>query len=228
MMGRIVKDPDVRRNEILDVAQQLFYTKGYEQTAVRDIISEIGIAKGTFYHHYNSKEELLDALLERMLTQSLTILSPIVADDNMPAIEKLHQFFTQAGNFKLENETFLRAIIPVWYQDSNAIMREKTKALSLKKIAPQLSIIIHQGIEEGVFHTDFPDEMGSVIMQTLQGLSDTLAKFIIKPDGEVTSWENVQRQIKVYDAAIASLLGAQPDSIHLIDIDQYRHWFEET
>ena len=54
-MARTVKEPDVRRNEILDVAQQFFYTKGYEQTSVHDIIDQIGIAKGTFYHYFGSK-----------------------------------------------------------------------------------------------------------------------------------------------------------------------------
>ena len=227
-MGRVVKDPVVRQNEILDVAQQLFYTKGYEQTAVRDIISEIGIAKGTFYHHYNSKEELLDSLLDRLLAQSLSIIIPIVEDENMLAIEKLHQFFAQVSNFKLENESFLRALLPVWYQDSNAIMREKMKVITLKEISPLIAQIIHQGIAEGVFHTDYPDEMGSLIMQILHGLSETLARLILKLDGEAANWDEVKRKIKVYDTAVASLLGTAPDSIHLIDIDPYRHWFEET
>ena len=66
-MARTVKPPDVRRNEILDVAQRLFYTKGYRKTSVNDIIDEIDIAKGTFYHHFPSKQALLDALTDRVL-----------------------------------------------------------------------------------------------------------------------------------------------------------------
>lgn len=54
----------MRRSEILDVAQRLFYLKGYDQTSVQDIITEIGIAKGTFYHYFNSKLELLDAIID--------------------------------------------------------------------------------------------------------------------------------------------------------------------
>ena len=69
-MPRIVKDPDVRRNEILDVAQKQFYQKGYEQTAIRDVIDEVGIAKGTFYYYFNSKLDLLDAMIERMFDQN--------------------------------------------------------------------------------------------------------------------------------------------------------------
>ena len=73
-MARTVKEPDIRRNEILDVAQQFFYTKGYEQTSVQDIIDQVGIAKGTFYHYFGSKVELLDELIERMTDQVLSLI----------------------------------------------------------------------------------------------------------------------------------------------------------
>jgi AcrR family transcriptional regulator len=48
----------VRRTEILDVAQSLFYRKGYEPTSVQDIITEIGIAKGTFYHYFSAPSKI--------------------------------------------------------------------------------------------------------------------------------------------------------------------------
>ena len=225
-MGRIVKSPDVRRNEILDVAQRLFYSQGYEQTAVQDIINEIGIAKGTFYHHFNAKEALLDALMERLLEQSLDILAPIVDDETLPALDKLHRFFDIASHLKLENETWIRALMPIWYQDNNAIMREKLRIISLNGVTPLLTQIIHQGIGEGVFRTDYPDEIGRVIMQISQGLSDTLAKLILTSNKEPVTWEEVRRKVIVYHVAIARLLDAEPGSIHLVDIDRYRHWFE--
>lgn len=226
-MGRIVKSPDVRQNEILDAAQQLFYTKGYENTAVQDIINEIGIAKGTFYHHFNSKEDLLEAIAIRLMEQSLSVLTPIVNDENLVALKKLHWFFAEASNFKLENEAIAQAIMAVWYQDNNAIMREKMKFISLNGTVPLLTQIVHQGIAEDTFHTNFPDEIGRIVMQTLYDLSDTFVKLILKLNGETATWEDVRRKVMVYDEAIASLLGAEPDSIHPVNIDQYRHWFED-
>ena len=57
---RISKDYDVRKNEILDMAQKLFFEMGYEQTSVSNIIDAVGVAKGTFYYYFKSKEELLE------------------------------------------------------------------------------------------------------------------------------------------------------------------------
>ena len=224
-MVRIVKSADVRQAEILDTAQMLFYTKGYDKTAVRDIIDEIGIAKGTFYHHYNSKEELLDALIVRLLEQSLTILEPILADEQLTALEKLHSFFSEVGNLKIENEALIRTLLPIWYADSNVIMREKMKQNSLDMFAPLYDQIIQQGIEEGVFTVQYPEEMGSIVFQTMYFMGDTLAKLLINNEGN-QPWATVQRQIESYNGALDSLLNAAPGSIQLFEFEPFQHWFE--
>ena len=64
---RISKEHDVRRNEILDKAAGLFEERGYNNTTVNDILREVNIAKGTFYYYFKSKEEVLDAIIDRYL-----------------------------------------------------------------------------------------------------------------------------------------------------------------
>ena len=66
---RIVKDAKERRNEILDVAERLFCEKGFDNTSTNDILAEIGIARGTLYYHFKSKEDILDAMIERLTNQ---------------------------------------------------------------------------------------------------------------------------------------------------------------
>ena len=104
MATRVVKDPAVRRSEILDVAQRLFYQKGYEQSSIQDVISEIGIAKGTFYYYFNSKLDLLDAVIERMVEQTLQSLELLVADDQLSALEKLERFFSDGDTRRIPQQ----------------------------------------------------------------------------------------------------------------------------
>ena len=226
-MARIVKSADVRQTEILDTAQMLFYTKGYDKTAVRDIIDEIGIAKGTFYHHFNSKEELLDALIGRLLDQSLLILEPILANEQLTALEKLHSFFDEVGNLKMENEALIRTLLATWYDDSNVIMREKMKQRSLDMFAPLYAQIVQQGIEEGVFTVEYPKEMGGIVFLTMYFMGETLAKLLINDD-DTQSWPIVENKIVAYNSALESLLNAPIGSIHLFDFEPFRHWFEKV
>ena len=64
-MARITKDPVVRRNEIIDAAEKLFYSVGYDETSVSDIVKAIGVAQGTFYNYFTSKDAVLEALVQR-------------------------------------------------------------------------------------------------------------------------------------------------------------------
>lgn len=225
-MVRIVKSAEDRRAEILDTAQMLFYSKGYEKTAVRDIIDEIGIAKGTFYHHFNAKEDLLDALINRLLDQALLILKPILEDEQLTALEKLHLFFAEVGNLKLENETFIRTLLPIWYADSNLILREKTKRATYSSYIPFYNQIIQQGVAEGVFHVQYPNEVGGIIFQTMYFMSDTLARLLLDPENP-QPWSEIQHKINAYNAALDRLLGAEAGSVQLYDFEPFRHWFEQ-
>ena len=63
-MSKIVKDFEERKNELLETSKKLFFSKGYEHTSVHDIIDAVGIAKGTFYHYFKSKEDLLNEILD--------------------------------------------------------------------------------------------------------------------------------------------------------------------
>ncbi|PIE81006.1 MAG: hypothetical protein CSA11_05985 [Chloroflexi bacterium] len=224
-MVRIVKDADVRRNEILDTAQILFYTKGYDKTAVSDIINEIGISKGAFYHHFNSKEELLNASVNRLLHQSLALLKPILADETMSALEKFHAFFKQANNLKLENEALILTLISSWHANSNIILREKTKQQSLAIMAPLYEQIVRQGIEEGVFSVRYPEEIGSIVFQNMYFMTETIANILI--NNEKKDWHQIKHKLEVYNSTIDKLLGAEPGSIQLFKFESFKHWFED-
>ena len=67
-MARPAQDPQIRINEILDAAETLFYERGYQPTMISDIVRKIGVAQGTFYYYFTSKEEIVVALINRHLS----------------------------------------------------------------------------------------------------------------------------------------------------------------
>ncbi|MCB0185753.1 MAG: TetR/AcrR family transcriptional regulator, partial [Caldilineaceae bacterium] len=92
-MARTVKDHDSRRREILDAAQAMFYQKGYEQTSVQDLLNAVGIAKGTFYHYFDSKQTLLKELTDRIVEETMVVIQQVVDQPELTAVEKFTRIY---------------------------------------------------------------------------------------------------------------------------------------
>jgi AcrR family transcriptional regulator len=223
-MGRIVKNPEVRRSEILDVAQRFFYQKGFEPTSIQDIITEIGIAKGTFYHYFSSKLDLLDAIIERMVGHTLQSLQPLVEDDRLSALEKFQRFYSDFVDWKVENKEFFLAFIHIWYNDDNALFRHKVKTASIEMTVPFLARIIEQGVAEGVFAVEHPADVAEIVLQVGQPFSDTLVKIIVDQAQNENTLAIIEEKRLVYHHAIERILNAPLGSLTLFDIEQIKPW----
>lgn len=225
-MARTVKEKEYteRRNEILDVAQRLVYSKGYEQMTIQDIQDELQISKGAFYHYFDSKQHLLEALIERLLEQMDTILDPIVHDAHTYALEKFHRFFLALARWKTEQKTFLLALLRVWYKDENALVRQKVQIASVKRLAPLLTTIVHQGIQEGVFTTRFPDQVGRVVMSLIQGLQEAMGEILLASKPKHDALQRIELVLAAYTDAFERVLGSPSGSIRFVDTETLREW----
>ncbi len=225
-MARIVKEHAVRRNEILDVALQLVYTKGYEQMTIQDILDDLQISKGAFYHYFDSKQELLEALIERMLDKAEEhLLIPIVYAPHLRALEKLQRFFATLNSWKIARKGFFLALLRVWYTDDNAIVRQKMLINGTKRIIPLLTAMIRQGIEEGVLTTPYPDQVGGAVFSIIQGLGDTLAGLLLSIEPERDDLRHIECTVAAYTDALERILGAPTGSLPLIDTETLKEWF---
>ena len=133
-MARIVKEDEYaeKRKQILDAAQRLIYFKGYEEMSIQDILDELQISKGAFYHYFSSKQALLEELIEYMMHEAELVITPIVQDANLPAIEKFQRFFDVLARWKTARKKIMLALIASWYSDNNAIIRQKTSTAGFK------------------------------------------------------------------------------------------------
>jgi AcrR family transcriptional regulator len=229
-MARIVniEEYEIRRNEILDAAQRLVYTKGYDQMSIQDLLDEVKISKGAFYHYFDSKQALLEALIERLGKQVEPLLIPIVQDDHLTATEKLQRFFEVAARWKTDRKDYLLTLVNVWYADENAILRQKVQAAVIPQTAPLLTTIICQGVREGVFHTDFPEQVSEIISSLLQSFGDTLIKMIFKPEFHSETLAHLETLAACYQTAAERILGADAGSLPLFDTAILREWFSPS
>ena len=225
-MSRTVKDYEKRRAEILTTAQALFFSKGYETTTVQEIIDAVGIAKGTFYHYFDSKVDLLDALIEDMVAQSLARAEVIQADETLDAAQKLERLFSEIEGWKTDNREFFLSMLRTWYSDENAIVRFKLTLQATRAMRPIFSKIVSQGVDDDVFHTPYPERISEVILDLLQSTSEEIALILIGLLPEEDSLGCLEEKLAVSHYAINLLLGAQPGTVQIHNLDRWRLWLE--
>lgn len=214
-----------KRREILDITQRLIYTKGYEQMSLRDILDELQISKGALYHYYDSKPALLEAVIARTQDDMLQLLTPIVRDPRLPALEKLQRYIDVGVRWKTEHKEFLIELLRVWYNDHNAIVRQKLWATISKQAMPLFAEIIHQGVREGVFNIAFPDYFSPIVLSTIQSMGDGFAELLLADEHPRDLRERAERMVDAYTDALERILGARPGSIRMMDAEALYSWF---
>ncbi|WP_170410411.1 TetR/AcrR family transcriptional regulator [Ruegeria atlantica] len=144
--------PEARRAQLLGCAQMLFFSKGFEDTTVQDVLDLAGVSKGGFYHHFKSKDELLFGVLDGMAEGVFSHMSVVASDETSPAIDLLHSFLHLRANYLREHEysgqvEFFR----VMNQEKNIILHERFKRRVCEDAMPILTKIIKKGCDEGSF-----------------------------------------------------------------------------
>ncbi|HET9922413.1 MAG TPA: TetR/AcrR family transcriptional regulator [Ktedonobacteraceae bacterium] len=225
-MARIVKEEEYtgKRNAILDVAQRLIYTKGYEQMTIQDMLDDLQISKGAFYHYFDSKQAVLEALVERRGEEALQLLIPIVHDPALPALDKFQRYLDVANRWKVGQKAFFLALLRVWFTDDNAVVRQKLRAIGIREIAPLLSEIIRQGVQEGVMRVSYPDQMGEVMASLAQDAGEAVGA-LISFDPSHADMQRVERTVAAYTEAFERLLEVPAGSLTLVDDQTLQEWF---
>jgi len=167
-MVRIVKKAEVRRAEIVQAARHLFQTKEYEKVTMQDVMDRLEIAKGTIYHHFQSKEELLEAVAENIVAEQITRMQQVMNAAEGSALDKL-RLLVLAGRAAEGGEEILESL----HHSGNVAMHTRLLATALIGQSPLYAELIRQGCQEGLFQTEYPLECAEYILSALQFLTDT-------------------------------------------------------
>lgn len=215
----------VRRGAFIDAGQRLIQTRGYESMSVQDVLDALDASRGAFYHYFDSKQALLEAVIDRFVEGALATLNPIVSNPDLPAARKVEQIFSGLATWKAERKTLTLAIVQVWISDSNAIVREKLRRESVRQLVPLLSPVIEQGHAEGTFSAGSPAETARSLVYLLQGYHDlAIEQFLARQAGTI-SFNAVRRSTAALTAACERILGVPHGSLTLMDDGTLHFWF---
>ena len=160
---RVTKVPEERKQELIDTAERLFLEKGYEQTTVADIVREIEVAQGTFYYYFSSKEEILEAIIEKDITALEEDVRQIMSREDANAAIKLNAVV----NSIIGISTSRREIMDYLHEESNAVMHEKMERHTIERLVPLMTRVVAEGTQAGIFDVQYPTESVEFLLASL-------------------------------------------------------------
>ncbi len=164
-MSRTTKDPEERRNEILDTAQRLFIEKGFIQTSVSEIVKEIGVAQGTFYYYFKTKEDILDAIIDRYINEITVEAESCLNNPDWDIKQKMENIIISEIKIVSKNNSYLHRI-------QSADIHTRMLTVMVKKLTPVYARIIEEGIQSGIWKTDYPQEFAESMLVSSHILFD--------------------------------------------------------
>lgn len=211
-----MKKGDDRRQLLMDTAERLFYSRGYEQTSIQDILDELHFSKGGFYHHFESKFALMEAICAQRAQQSCEAAREAVEGCEGDAVEKLNAFFEKSGIWQSDSTDYVGLLIRVAYREDGALMREKMKQRQIELTLPVIEKIIAQGVKQGVFFVPRGNSVAELVLRLGMQLTDEIAYVLAAQREETDALTAIMDKLNLYRYAIERLLGAPFGSIILL------------
>ena len=221
------KNPE-RRQELMTEAQHLFYTKGYEVTTVNDIIEAAGVSKGAFYHHFDSKTAVLEAIVEHMMDQAVSDLQEIIADETLTAIPKWQKVVQLSNSWNLEKNAEIIEVGRILREDENILLHHKLRTEWLKVSTREIAKIINQGVNEGVFNVDYIQETASILLTVTNSFNDEVGEMLSAPDKFNDPVTRALKKSTAAQTAFERLLGAPSGSMPIVDEETIIAWFDNA
>jgi AcrR family transcriptional regulator len=201
---RVTKDPEVRRKELIETAEELFRTKGCEETSVSDIVRKVGVAQGTFYYYFESKDDILDAVLDHYLRDHLErTVRDIIADGSKDALQKLQQVISATLSF----QTGEKNLIEFLHADRNMVSHQKYMVKVQETFVPLITELVEEGIREGLFDVPYPRETVEYLLAMFTYLHDYAA--LMRPT------DSYRNKVKAAEYIAVKVLGLKEGSIRL-------------
>lgn len=222
-MTRTVKAPEVRKDELLDVALGLFAERGYHDTSVQAITDAAGVAKGLFYHYFESKDDLLDALASREGDRLFEAVRAKSREIEGVPLQELSILIGMIASSKLEGQPELTAaLMHSVYRDGNSALRDRLTQRYDDLLKPLVVELIEEGNALGEMHVDDPDATTEVLLAMWTGLRARQMALVMGLREHPEFGDVLLVRLEAVERATERILGAATGTLCLFDRDRWR------
>ena len=212
-----MKKGDIRRVQILDAAEKLFFEQGYDRTSVQDILGALQMSKGGFYHYFDAKDSVLRAVSERRAQGRFDQLNAAVYGSRRSPVEKLNMVLAMANLFEAEETPFAALMLKLCYRDKDASMNAHRRRVLVDRLLPTLNDVIAEGVADGSFHTRRPMEIGRLLLLMACDVNDEVCGMLAdNPDNPDVMLPMIEL-LNTWREGVEKLVGAPYGTVVLFD-----------
>ena len=212
-----MKKGDMRRTQILDAAERLFFERGYERTSVQDILDALNMSKGGFYHYFDAKESVLKDICERRMLGRFERLNMELYASRRSPMDKLNLLLGLTNLFESEDVSFAALLLKLCYRDRNPAILAQRRRIMVDHLCEYMGNMVAEGVEDRVFHARRPMETGRLLLLLALDVNDEcceqLAQELDNPDRLL----RVLELLNAYRDSAELLLGATHGSLQFFD-----------
>lgn len=196
----MTKSPETRKDELLSAAEALFRKNGVDKTAVSDIVKKAGVAQGTFYNYYQSKDEIFAAVLERVSENAMTEIRKTAERRDIGLTDKINLIVGQDFMMNREND----ALFDVLHEPRYAYAHQKYIVSRILLLKPIYAKLIREGVEEKLLDTQYPEQTAQILL--------TVTKFAFDPAFFTYSEEEMLQMATAMQNVSERIIGAKTHS----------------
>ena len=212
-----MKKGDIKRTQILDAAEKLFFEQGYDRTAVQDILGALQMSKGGFYHYFDAKDSVLRAVSERRAQGRFDQLNAAVYGSRRSPVEKLNMVLAMANLFEAEETPFAALMLKLCYRDKDASMNAHRRRVLVDRLLPTLNDVIAEGVADGSFHTRRPMEIGRLLLLMACDVNDEVCGMLAdNPDNPDVMLPMIEL-LNTWREGVEKLVGAPYGTVVLFE-----------
>lgn len=213
-----MKKGDLKKIQILDAAEKLFFEKGYEQTSIQDILDALSLSKGGFYHYFDSKQSMLGEICERRAMNRYEKLTGELYLSRRSPIDKLNLLLRQVNLFETESTQFAALILKICYRERDAAIREHTRRIAIEKLTPFINDVVGEGLEDGILHTRYPVDIGRLALMLAWDVDDAACAMLAKDPDNPECIIPIMEMLNAYRESVENLLGAPFGTLEIFDV----------
>ena len=209
-MARVTKPPHIRREELLDVALQQCTTVGYDALSIDQLTRAAGVAKGTFYYYFGSKQDMLGALVERFVDGLFASLEESASTLTGTGAQRFQQLLNEATAWKSARLEDAMAYIPLLYKPANAELRHRLFDAWHDRTRHLFKPLVAAGAADGSFDVADVDPTTDIVLSLWLGTSTSVMEEAISSPSATDFAEVVLRRLTALVTAVERVLGARP------------------